>query len=94
MNSEAVAKIAMIKGSMRCFAFGLLAFLPVIGLPFALAALWIGGRVRLRERQYWNAAKPYRIWGVICAGAGSIFWGMIVALFIYNTVTGSWNGDQ
>ena len=35
MNNDTAIKIAMIKGSMRCFAFGMLGLLPFIGLPFA-----------------------------------------------------------
>jgi hypothetical protein len=38
MNAAA-AKIQMLKGSMRCFVFGLLGLLPAIGLPFALMAM-------------------------------------------------------
>jgi hypothetical protein len=70
MNSDAAAKIAMLKGSSRCFVYGMLSLLPVIGLPFAIGALVSSGRARVREKQYWNAAKPYRIWGVICAITG------------------------
>ena len=66
------AKIRMLKGSLRCFVCGLLGLLPVIGLPFALAALWISGRVRATEKQFWNAAWPYRIWGVVCARLGAV----------------------
>ena len=88
MNAAA-AKIQMLKSSMQCFVFGLLGLLPVIGLPFALAALWISGRVRMKERQLWNAARPYRIWGVICAAAGTILWGFILMLIIYSTVFNS-----
>jgi hypothetical protein len=91
MNAAA-AKIQMLKSSMQCFVFGLLGLLPVIGLPFALAALWISGRVRMKERQLWNAARPYRIWGVICAAAGTILWGFILMLIIYSTATHS-NGS-
>ena len=84
MNTNAVAKIQMLKSSMKCFVFGLLSLLPVIGLPFALAALWISGRVRMKEKQLWNAARPYRIWGVACAAVGAILWGFILMLIIYN----------
>jgi hypothetical protein len=79
----------MIKSSMKCFVFGLLGLLPVIGLPFALAALRISGRVRAKEKQlqFWNAARPYRIWGVFCAAAGTILWGFILMLIIYSTVS-------
>jgi len=74
MNTDVEAKIRMLQGSMRCFVFGLLGLLPVIGLPFAFAALWISGRIRAREKNFWNAARPYRIWGVISAAVGTVFW--------------------
>jgi hypothetical protein len=83
MNAT-TAKIKMLNDSMQCFAFGLLGLLPVIGLPFALAALWIAGRVRMKEKQLWNAARPYRIWGAVCAAAGTILWGFILMLFLNN----------
>jgi len=86
MNDDARAKIQMLKSSLRCFVFGLLGFLPVIGLPFALAALWISGRVRAKERRFWNAARPYRILGMVYAAAGTIFWSFILTIFIYHAI--------
>jgi hypothetical protein len=99
MNNDAIAKIAMLNGSLRCFAFGLLGLLPVIGIPFAVMALWVAGRVRGYEKQYWNAAGPYRTLGVICAATGLIFWFAVVALITYNTATsngggGYYGGDE
>ncbi len=82
MNTQAITKIQMLKSSMRCFVFGLLGLIPLIGLPFALTALWISGRVRVREKQFWNAARPYRIWGVICAAIGTILWTGILTIVI------------
>jgi hypothetical protein len=82
MNSNPTAKIQMLKSSMKCFVFGLLGLIPVIGLPFALAALWISGRVRIKEKLFWNAARPYRIWGVVCAGVGTVLWLGILAIVI------------
>lgn len=84
MNNDALAKITMINGSLRCFAFGLLALLPGIGIPFAIVALWTAGRVRGYERKHWNAAGPYRTIGVICAATGLIFWFVVVALIVFN----------
>lgn len=92
MNTDASAKIKMLNSSMRCFVFGLLGLIPLIGLPFALAALWISGCVRVKEKQFWNAARPYRIWGVVCAAGGTIFWGFILMLIIYSAVSNS-NGS-
>jgi hypothetical protein len=83
MNPDATIKIAMLKGSLRCFTFGLLGLLPVIGLPFALAALWISGRVRLREKLFWNAARTYRVWGVVFAALGTIFWTWIIIFALF-----------
>jgi len=76
------AKIRMLKGSLRCFAYGLLGLLPVVGLPFGIAALWISGRVRAEEKNLWNAARPYRIWGVVCAAVGIILWVFVGILVI------------
>ena len=87
-NDSPGAKIRMLKGSLRCFVFGLLGLLPLIGLPFALAALWIGGRIRLQEKHLWNAARPYRIWGVVCAALGTVFWGFLLTLVIYQATCG------
>ena len=80
MNADADAKIQMLKNSLRCFVYGLLGLLPVIGLPFALAALWISGRVRVKEKQMWNAARPYRIWGAVCAAFGTVLWTGVLAI--------------
>ena len=92
MNSDATAKIAMLEGSMRCFVFGLLGLLPGIGIPFAVAALWTAGRVRVREKQHWNAADPCRTWGVICAAIGLIFWFAVVALITFSAAASNGGG--
>ena len=83
MNDLPAAKIKMMKASTRCLIFGLLGLLPIIGLPFALAALWISGRVRAQEKLFWNAAKPYRIWGVACAAIGAVAWSVVDGLLIF-----------
>jgi hypothetical protein len=80
--TNAETKIIMLKGSMRCFAYGLLAVLPILGFGFGMAALRISGQVRVAERSFWNAARPYRICGVICAALSLIFWSFIVILII------------
>ena len=76
-------KIKMMKASLRCFIFGLLGLLPVIGLPFVVAALWVSGGARASEKYFWNAARPYRIWGVVCAACGAILWSIVDMLLIY-----------
>jgi hypothetical protein len=86
MNTNATAKIQMLKSSMRCFTYGLLGLLPVFGLPFALAALLLSGRVRLQEKLFWNAARPYRIWGVVCAAFGTVLWLGLLTIIIARAV--------
>ncbi len=92
MNPDAILKIKMLKGSMRCFLYGLLGLVPVLGLPFAFAALVLSGRVRVAENQFWNAAKPYSIWGMVCGSVGTIFWLGIILFVVYQPVLGHWNG--
>jgi hypothetical protein len=81
--SNADDKIKMLKSSFKCFVFGLLGFLPVLGFGFAVAALRISGKVRGTERNFWNAARPYRIWGVVCAALSVIFWSFILILVVF-----------
>jgi len=90
MNT-ATAKIQMLKSSMQCFMFGLLGLIPLIGLPFALSALWISGRVRVKEKQFWNAAQPYRISGAICAAVGTVLWTGILAIVVGRVLMFAWS---
>jgi hypothetical protein len=87
MNTEAEAKIRMLRNSLRCFVFGLLGLLPVIGLPFAFAALALSGKVRAGQKKHWNAARPYWVWGVVSAMAGTVFWSLILILVIFHAMT-------
>lgn len=86
MNDSADVKLKMMEASIRCLVFGLLGLLPVVGLPFALAALWISGRVRQQEREQWNAAQPYRLVGVACAGLGAILWTGILIILVFRLI--------
>ena len=92
MITDAPAKIEMMKGSLRCFTCGLLGLLPVIGVPFAIAALWISGHVRPLEWQYWNPARTYRRVGVVSAAVGIIFWFFVLSLIIYSVATNDRHG--
>jgi hypothetical protein len=84
MNPAAEVKIRMLQNSLRCFVCGLLGLLPVIGLPFAFAALVLSGQVRAGQKKYWNAARPYWILGVISAMAGTLFWCFIFSVILYH----------
>ena len=82
MNNDALLKIQMLKSSLRCFVFGLLGLIPVLGLPFAFAALWLSGRVRVQEKLFWNAARPFRVWGMVIAAVSLVLWFLIAALIV------------
>lgn len=84
--SPAVAKLKMMKASIRCLVFGLLGLLPVIGLPFALVALLMAGRVRYAEKQFWNPASSYRRIGFICAMVGTFIWAGFLIIVIFQAV--------
>ena len=86
--TNAEAKIRMLKNSRLCFVYGLLAALPILGFGFGMAALRLSGQVRVAERSFWNAARPYRIWGVVCAAAGPIFWSFILTIIILARIQG------
>ena len=88
MNDIATAKIKMMKGSLRCLTLGLLGFLPIIGLPFSLAALWASSSARRQEKRFWNSAKPQRILGLICAIFGALLWSVVDTILIFRAVTG------
>jgi hypothetical protein len=83
MTDIPTEKIKMIKASLRCFVFGLLGLLPLLGLPFAVAALVNSGKVRAGQKFLWNPARPYWILGLTCAILGTIFWSFILMLVLF-----------
>jgi hypothetical protein len=84
MNSDAsIAKIKILRRSIRCFVFGLIALVPVFGLPFGVLALVTSGQVRAGQRQYWNAARAYWIWGLVCGALGILLSFLLFSLFLY-----------
>lgn len=87
MNDAAV-KIKMINTSLRCFIFGLLAILPIIGIAFGIAALILWVRVRRQQKQLWNVARPYANCGSLCALWGIINWTFVVIMIIWANVAG------
>ena len=80
--SLSFAAMAMTSRGTLFFELVLLCSLPMAGLPFAFAALWISGRIRAEEKLQWNAAQPYRIWGVVCAAMGAVLGTGILGVLI------------
>ncbi len=87
-------KIKMMEASMRCLRFGLLALLPVIGLPFALAAGCQSGVARAREKQHWNPARKLRLVGLSCAITGALVWTIVDVLVIWQIYNNCINGGS
>jgi hypothetical protein len=83
-DSPAISRVKLMKTSLRCLVFGLLGLLPLIGLPFALAALWFSYSARRWEVMFWNPAKPHRILGLLCASVGAFVWGVVDTIIIYH----------
>ena len=66
-------KIKVIKGSLRCFRYGLASLVPLIGVAFATWAIICCMRVAKEARGQWNPARPYLRWGVGLAVLGVLF---------------------
>ena len=84
MNTEVESRIRMLQRSLQCFVCGLLGLLPVIGVPFAFAALVLSGQVRAAQQERWNAARPYWLCGLVSAIAGILFWSAVLSLILYH----------
>ena len=68
-----------IKVSLRAFAFGIVGFLPLIGLLPGFYALSCWNRVRTEFGQEWNPASSYLTAGVVLSTLGII--GSICVVF-------------
>ena len=79
-----MTKLQMLDASRRCLIFGLLAWLPIIGIPFGIVALVVTARARAAEKQYWNAARPYRLSGEVSAALAVILWTFVLILIGWN----------
>jgi hypothetical protein len=84
-----MTKIEMIERSLRCFDYGLIGLLPVIGIPMAIISAYQYGRVKRGQGEMWNPAHRYLFWGGFCARIGlSLFLLIPVVLAIIGLV---WN---
>jgi hypothetical protein len=79
-------RIEMIERSLRCFTCGLIALLPVIGLPFAFIAIGDFLRVNWDKGAVWNPARRYAATGLVCAVAGLLL-EMLLAAVVFIEVS-------
>jgi hypothetical protein len=62
-----MTRAEMIEGSLRCFDYGLIGLLPVIGIPMAVLSAVQFARVKRGRGAMWNPADRYLLWGGVCA---------------------------
>lgn len=65
-----MTRIEMIDSSLRCFTYGLIGLLPVIGIPMAVLSAIQHARVKRGQGEVWNPAQRYLFWGAVCARMG------------------------
>jgi len=65
-------KVRVIEQSLRCFVFGCLSLIPLLGLPFAFLAVVRHLNAWSPGNQEWNPAKPYLLWGFGLAWLGGL----------------------
>ena len=58
-DSPSVSRITAISLSLRCFAWSLIGLVPLIGLPFAVAAMVQSRKVSKARNLDWNPADRY-----------------------------------
>jgi len=52
-------RIAAVRSSLRCFVYSLIGLVPLIGIPFAVAAIVQSRQVQKAGRVGWNPADHY-----------------------------------
>jgi len=76
-------KVRVIQQSLRCFVFGCLSLIPLLGLPFAILAVARHLNAWSQGEREWNPAKPYLVWGFGLAWLGGfISLGALAFIFV------------
>jgi len=77
-----VDRINVIRKSVSAFVCGVFGLLPVIGFPFAVAAVVQFILVRRRKTTDWNPAERYLDWAGVFALIGFVLTLIVVALVL------------
>lgn len=77
-------RIAAIECSLRCFALGWLAFLPLVGIPCGVAALRAFCVAFFTVKPDWNPGRAYLYWGMILAVLGLLAHALVIVLVLIN----------
>ena len=75
-------RIHLIERSLRCFVYGLLSLIPVIGLGFAALTLRLHFKTWAEAGDNWNPARRYLLAGFCLAWLGALVSVGGLALFI------------
>jgi hypothetical protein len=81
-TAQPMTKVEMIERSLRCFGYGLIALLPVVGLPLAVLAIGQYLRVKRGQGDMWNPAQRYLFWGGLCGRMSLAFYFIIPVVLI------------
>jgi len=79
---DPASRIRLTERSLRCFVFGLLSLVPLVGLGPALLALGLHLKIWAERDDEWNPAKPYLIAGFCLAWLGILLSLGMLALVI------------
>jgi hypothetical protein len=85
--SDAVQRMQVLTGSLRCFVLGWLSLVPLLGLPFGAWAVVLFWKTRQRSLGYPNPARVYLGTGLVLAALGLLLTGvtaMCVNVAIYH----------
>ena len=82
-TSIPTVRIRMMEASLRCHSLGLMALIPVIGLPMALMACAYSVQASKHEKYFWNPAKSLRKIGFVCGIIATLTWTVVIALVIW-----------
>jgi hypothetical protein len=74
-------RIRLIERSLRCFVYGLLSLIPLVGLGLALLAIRLHFRTWAESGGDWNPAKRYLLGGFCLAWLGVLLSLGAMALF-------------
>ena len=80
--SNPALRIRLIERSLRCFVFGWLSLLPLIGLGPALLAIWLYPKVWSESKEEWNPARRYLAAGFCLGWLGVLISILTATLFI------------
>jgi hypothetical protein len=75
-------RIRLIERSLRCFVFGLLSLMPLIGLGLALLAIRLHWQTWADSGGVWNPARSYLLGGFCLACLGFLLSLVAIALFV------------